>query len=165
MAKKRHTARNPKPPPPHRPNKGQKAPHRRRAVATGGQTRDTSAKNRNLSPEFVKRIWKPGQSGNPNGRPQKLTRELDKQLSARVPGDPKKRSYAQLFIESVMKRAITKSDVLAKEIFDRIEGKIPQIGEESTTTVGVKVVILDLPRPQRTSAITVASPNGDESKS
>lgn len=78
--------------------------------------------------------FKKGQSGNPvtqfkvgnpgGGRPKKLTHQLEVQLAQKVPGDPKGRSYAQQFIESMVKRAIAKSDVLAKEIFDRIDGKV-----------------------------------------
>ena len=34
--------------------------------------------------------------------------------------------YAELFAEAGLKRAISRSDVLYKEIYDRLEGKAPQ---------------------------------------
>lgn len=67
--------------------------------------------------------FKPGQSGNPGGRSRKLTRILEEMLAMPVPNDKLKRTYAQKFIEETLKRAIRKSDSLAKEIFDRIDGK------------------------------------------
>ena len=106
-----------------------------------------------LTPKMEAAKWKPGQSGNPRGRPRKLTDELEKMLDERVPNDPQKRKYARLFIESCVKRAITKSDVLAKEIFDRVEGKA-SMSEEDQASRGISVIIMDVPRPDR-SAITV----------
>jgi hypothetical protein len=43
-----------------------------------------------------------------------------------VPGDAQGRMYAELFAEAGLKRAISRSDVLYKEIYDRLEGKAPQ---------------------------------------
>ena len=94
-------------------------------------------------------------SANPGGRPKKLSKELEKQLAARVPGDKKKRSYAQKFIDSVLHRAIKKSDVLAKEIFDRIEGKLSYSAEEQGKP-GVQVIILDAPRPEGRARLVAA---------
>jgi hypothetical protein len=90
---------------------------------------------------MVERKWKPGQSGNPGGRPRKLTNRLEKQLEERVPNDPHRRSYAQLLIEATVKRAISKSDVLVKEIFDRIEGKLvlPIVGDEQLPPVRIDI--------------------------
>jgi hypothetical protein len=36
-----------------------------------------------------------------------------------------KRQYVDLLIESMVKRAIAKSDPLIKEIFERVEGHVP----------------------------------------
>jgi hypothetical protein len=104
-------------------------------------TEPLKAPKKAKSKEFLEHMFKPGQSGNPGGRPRKLTDSLEKQLEQRVPNDPQKRSYAQLFIEAVMKRAIAKSDVLAKEIFDRIEGKValPIVGEEEAGPLQINI--------------------------
>ncbi len=99
--------------------------------------------------------FKPGNNANPGGRPKKLTRELEKQLQDKVPGDPKGRSYAQLFISQVLGRAITKSDVMAKEIFDRVEGRASLSDEDAAANKPtVSVIVIDVPRPDR-SAIVV----------
>jgi len=138
-------------------------------VATGEVTAAPLPKTRNLSPEFLARTWKPGQSGNPNGRPKKLTNPLEEILASKVPNDPEKRTYARLLVESMVKRAITKSDMLMKEIFDRVEGRVSIPEEERLGNIGVEVVVIDIPRPDR-SAINVTpapkpvepSPNGSK---
>lgn len=128
-------------------------------MATGEVTRDAAEKKRNLPPEFLERIWKPGQSGNPNGRPKKLSDELGRFLDRKVPNDPQKRNYYHLLIEAFVKRAITKSDVLVKEIFDRIEGRVAPNEEEALGKIGVEVVVLDIPRPDRSTInVTPAAP-------
>ena len=68
-------------------------------------------------------LFKPGQSGNPGGRPKKITRVIDKLLDE--PYD-KNRTYLQAFGEETLKRAIKRSDFMAKEILERVEGKVPQ---------------------------------------
>jgi Family of unknown function (DUF5681) len=107
--------------------------------------------------------FKPGQSGNPGGRPKKpLTDLLEWQLVQRVPGDKLGRSYAQLLIASIVKRAIKKSDILAKEIFDRIEGKVatPEPGKADTD---VRVILMDgIPRPDRSRFIAQRNEDSEE---
>jgi Family of unknown function (DUF5681) len=71
--------------------------------------------------------WKPGQSGNPGGRPKKkpLTDELEKML-ATVSHDKAGKTYATRLVEAAVRRAIRKSDYALKEIWERTEGKVPQ---------------------------------------
>ena len=76
-------------------------------------------------------LWKPGQSGNPNGRPKgskNLSTMLWEALQEKARnsnGEPMKETYADLFIKRVLKDAIEKGN--GKElIFDRIEGKAAQ---------------------------------------
>ena len=75
---------------------------------------------------------------------------LSKQLEERVPNDPHKRSYAQLLIEATVKRAISKSDVLVKEIFDRVEGKlnIAITGDEEAPPVQINISAIPHKREQ-----------------
>jgi hypothetical protein len=113
--------------------------------------------------------WKPGQSGNPGGRPKKV---LDPILRAfmerKVPKDKHGRTYAQKFIEEIVARALTKSDVLAREVFARLDGMLtPETEMEAAAQAGVKVIILDAPRPQRPAPVIPAlpanqSPKGEE---
>lgn len=82
--------------------------------------------NRDLTavpPEIRPHVFKPGQSGNPGGRPKKLTRHLERLLDQK---DEKGRTYAERLVESVVKRAIKRSDSALKEIWERTEGKVPQ---------------------------------------
>jgi hypothetical protein len=76
-----------------------------------------------IAPEHTK--WKPGQSGNPNGRPKKLP-DLDK-LMAEVLGPNKEgRDGMQVIIEALLKKA-AKGDVKAAELLlNRGYGKAKQ---------------------------------------
>lgn len=74
------------------------------------------------------RPWKSGQSGNPKGCPPKAVRLsaiLEAHLETISPEDVKKRPWKQLFIEAVVKAAMKGSGTAIKEIFDRIDGKVP----------------------------------------
>lgn len=48
-----------------------------------------------------------------------------------------------------MKRAITKSDTLVQEIFNRLEGRVAMSEDEDTTRKIPDFIILDMPRPDR----------------
>ncbi len=76
-----------------------------------------------IAPEHTR--WKPGQSGNPNGRPKKLP-DLDK-LMAEVLGPNKEgRDGMQVIIEALLKKA-AKGDVKAAELLlNRGYGKAKQ---------------------------------------
>jgi len=54
----------------------------------------------------------------------------------------------KVLIEAAVKRAITKSDTLVQEIFNRVEGKVNQVEEEKAAS-GMKVILIDVPRPDR----------------
>lgn len=58
------------------------------------------------------------------------------------PGDKQGRTYAQFFIEALVNRAIAKSDVLIKEVLDRVEGRVGRSDEESQREHGVKVTVV-----------------------
>jgi hypothetical protein len=60
------------------------------------------------------------------GRPKGITNLYMELMDQKVPGDAQGRLYAELFVEAGLKRAISRSDVLYKEIYDRLEGKAPQ---------------------------------------
>ena len=109
------------------------------------RTADKTAKPKRELPEALRRnCFKPGQSGNPGGRPKKLTQPLEAFLARK---DKSGKQYAQLLIEAMVKRAISRSDTLVKEIFDRVEGRIPP-AEETSGSRG-NTIIIDIPRPPR----------------
>jgi DnaJ-class molecular chaperone len=68
--------------------------------------------------------WKPGQSGNPGGRPRNILGEAYEEILVRVvPNDSKKRTYAQRIAEGQIKAAVKGNTAAAREIADRTEGK------------------------------------------
>lgn len=76
------------------------------------------------------RGWKPGQSGNPAGRPKKemtlvslIKDELDK-----VPEDEKSgKTNVQLIAEALMRKATSGNAEAIKIVLDRVEGKVKQV--------------------------------------
>lgn len=80
--------------------------------------------------------FKPGQSGNPGGRPKKLTRILDAVLDEK---DKRGKTVARKLVEAAVNRAIKKSDILMKEVWERTEGKMPS---EERGQTNVQVVVM-----------------------
>lgn len=71
------------------------------------------------------RPFRRGQSGNPGGRPKKLISTVYADLAeAKVPGDKKGRTYAQVLAEAQFRAAIKGKTEAAREIANRIEGKV-----------------------------------------
>jgi hypothetical protein len=69
--------------------------------------------------------FKPGQSGNPAGRPPSILSEAYKiVLTQVVEQDPKKRTMAELIAEGQARAAIKGNTGAAKEIADRTEGPV-----------------------------------------
>jgi hypothetical protein len=94
-------------------------------IVTDNQKENTDARARsiaNLKP------FKPGQSGNPQGRPKSITlsEAYRKQLAMVDESDPQKRSFAEVLAETMIKRAKTGDVPALKEIADRVEGKAKQ---------------------------------------
>ena len=77
--------------------------------------------NRVLAPEFVERIWKPGESGNPGGRPKKkpLTDAYAALLAKPIPNDKEGRTFAEAIAQAMIKEAIKGKVNAASEIADR----------------------------------------------
>jgi hypothetical protein len=73
--------------------------------------------------------WKPGVSPNPGGRPQKtpITDEFRRLLQTEHPKH-KGKTYAQVLAEKQLELACETGDLgTAKEIADRVEGKVAQV--------------------------------------
>jgi Family of unknown function (DUF5681) len=94
---------------------------------------ENSVKRRGGNPAKIKPFeFQPGQSGNPSGRPKKhITEAYLKLLGRKFPGDPKRRTYAELIAEAQAKEAIKGKTQAAIEITDRTEGKTTQAHELS----------------------------------
>ncbi len=111
---------------------------------------DEQAKGRAPLPEaFTERQWLPGKSGNPAGRP-KLQHTLTACLRSKLAEtDPKyKRTYEQLLAEAIVvggiKAAAKGNDGLAKFIFERVEGKMPDIIDLQAIQVMIAKPIEDM---------------------
>ena len=71
--------------------------------------------------------WKPGQSGNPNGRPSKencLTSLLKEAM--KMVDKKKKLTYAQLLVITLINRALLGDTKAIDMILDRVDGKVVQ---------------------------------------
>ena len=89
------------------------------------QNSGNNSTKRNLPQALEKYAWKPGQSGNPGGRPRKrplkdVYTELSNQV---VPGDPENRTYARLIAMAMFRKAVLGNIRAAAEIMNRVEGK------------------------------------------
>jgi hypothetical protein len=76
--------------------------------------------------------FRPGQSGNPSGRPRKTLTEAYKDLlDTKYPNDPEGRTYAQVIAMSVLELAAKGNIRAAIEAADRTEGKVASQNEVS----------------------------------
>ena len=82
--------------------------------------------------------WKPGQSGNPGGRPkgQSITASLRALLEKEHNG----KRIVDLLAERIMKEALAGKFPFAKEVLDRADGKVTDKLEVDNTSV-VQVII------------------------
>ena len=72
--------------------------------------------------------WKPGQSGNPKGRPKKeesIADLLNDLVNALCPTDSERRSYAELLVRSLVHQGLKGNLGALKEIFNRLAGRVP----------------------------------------
>jgi len=102
--------------------------------------------------------WKPGQSGNPGGRPRtaKLSEACRAKLASPIAGDPESRSYAEAIADRLAQLALKGDIRAAQELADRAEGRPSQMAP-LTEYSGVKYIILDMPRPPRPMAAAATS--------
>jgi hypothetical protein len=70
--------------------------------------------------------WKPGQSGNPRGRPKKaicLTSMLKAEVERICPQDAEGRTWMELIVIATMRLAMAGNPTALKEVWERIDGK------------------------------------------
>ena len=111
-------------------------------------SRDKQADNRGKHPNSLKNLergkdtqWKPGQSGNPNGRPPKelsLISLIKEELEQIAEGD---KTEAQLVARAIVQAARKAKVEIIKELLDRIDGPVKkklEVGDEGEITFIVK---------------------------
>jgi hypothetical protein len=93
--------------------------------------------------------FKPGASGSPGGRPRaaRLSEACRAKLGALVPDDAEGRTYAEAIAEKLVQLALRGDIRAAQELADRGEGRPSQMAPPAEQH-GVKVVIIDVPRPR-----------------
>jgi hypothetical protein len=106
------------------------------SIKANNQQRDfTENSEKNNDPSLTGRArslanlrhFQKGRSGNPGGRPKTPVTDAYRRVAKkRYPNDPENRTYAQLVAEGQFKAAINGKTEAAKEITDRLEGKVPQ---------------------------------------
>lgn len=106
------------------------APSRKRSKK---KAKKKTEKKKQTLPEYLKKYqFQPGQSGNPSGRPKgtiSLTHKLKKIMTmpVRIKGQAfnPDRLYADLFVEMAVCAATVGDFKFFKEVFDRLDGKVP----------------------------------------
>lgn len=104
------------------------------------------------NPQNIERHkFKPGQSGNPNGRPKKIP-NLEKIIGEVLGDEDDPDSKIRKIVETLADRAIKRGDTRAVDIlFDRLAGKAKQsISFEDTNPV--RTIILDTGRRKESTA-------------
>ncbi len=93
-----------------------------------GDKQVSNNRTRGLNPR-----WKPGQSGNPKGRPpigKCLTDELRRVMNEVSPEDAEGRTYLQLLAIATVELAIEGNSTALTMVWNRIDGPVPQTVEE-----------------------------------
>ena len=75
----------------------------------------------------LKPRWKPGQSGNPKGRPPKqesLTSLLKEELDKISSEDAEGRTWRELIVLATLRLAIVGNKTALKEVWDRSDGRV-----------------------------------------
>lgn len=95
-------------------------------MSTKSNPQNSTGNRKRTLPEAAKPFqFKPGQSGNPGGRPRtKAVTEAYKSMLAEVdPRDPQGRTYAEIIAGAQIKLASSGDTAAAREVCDRTEGK------------------------------------------
>ena len=88
---------------------------------------------RGTNPEFLANQWKPGQSGNPKGRPKSATisEEIRAALEEFIKHGGQNLSTREAIAQVIIKQALAGRYTFVKEIMDRTEGKVAEKMEMS----------------------------------
>ena len=96
---------------------------------------ENTRKKHALTPEMEERIWKPGVSGNPGGRPKKkpITDRYEALLEQALPDELRLAlklqtgaTYGDAIVLGQARSALKGKTDAAKEIADRVEGKVTE---------------------------------------
>lgn len=99
--------------------------------------------------------WKPGQSGNPSGRPKKST--LTEKLRSVLEQDHNGKTVGQALIDVVTREALKGDFRFAKEILDRMDGPIKQQVEHEVYDMTFRATFDAHDHPRTTEALPEAT--------
>ena len=100
----------------------------------------------NVPPQLKAHQWKPGQSGNPKGRPKgtTLTAAIDELLDDDVKGEQMRRALARVAVQ----RALQGDFRFYSLLMERRDGKVPD-KLESDGSMNIHVSYEDMDPPER----------------
>lgn len=87
--------------------------------------------------------WKPGQSGNPKGRPPKhesLTSLLKEELDQASPQDKEGRTWKELIVLATLRLAVAGNRTALREVWDRSDGKVTKQFEVTDNRIPLSLV-------------------------
>ncbi len=90
--------------------------------------------------------WKPGQSGNPGGRPK--GKSITALLRERLEDQHNGKALAAILVESLLKGALKGNLPHIKEVLDRTEGRSPLTGEIEVKGMNDSIFIIHVPGPE-----------------
>ena len=88
-----------------------------------------TVKNTRKNTENLKRPWRPGESGNPKGRPPRhecITSLLKEAMDKKCPSDKQKRTWAEVLTEKLLKMARSGDIAALRMIYEYVDGKPKQ---------------------------------------
>lgn len=90
--------------------------------------------------------WKPGQSGNPKGRPKgavNITNVLRRKLAEPCANDKDKRPWADVLVDFLLTSFMAGNSTAIREVLERIDGKVPnnvRLSTDPDNPLGIAVV-------------------------
>ena len=111
--------------------------------------------NPDPTPPPVSGRWKPGQSGNPSGRPKKkpLTEALQRVL-AKLSDDER-----DVLCQEIITKVATGDVAAFKEVADRVEGRVPQAitGDDQEDPIRIETIRRIIVRPGHTDSGSIST--------
>lgn len=142
------------------------------AQRTRGSTENSGENSERSAARWPKNLkpWKPGESGNPGGRPKiaPLSQACRELLAQSVPDDPEGRTFAEAIAQMLAKKAMEGDIRAAQELADRAEGRAHQSIEFQNTALREafeRMTAEELKAYASTGKLPAWFPRGEEVKS
>ena len=109
----------------------------------------------------VQHRFQPGRSGNPGGRRKSasLTAILREIFDAELPDG---RTVAERFVEAMIARAMAGDSALIREIFNRVDGKVPDAPKAPAGEVHVRISRVAAKAAMKAASDAVDGPDDED---